>query len=147
MASSSRCHFKCTSTVFDSGNLEIRLEGVLFIRKQSFKELSEWALAAFDSVLGQQGTRSMSPTLHSVLILFSAEHSCQTFSHRYSGKCRERRGKRKTQRISVFILVMTTRGKGLSRTELRRRKKPVSFFYLVASKVKVLKYGPTDGWM
>lgn len=33
--------FKCTSPVCDSGNLEIRLDGVLFISEQSSKELSE----------------------------------------------------------------------------------------------------------
>lgn len=36
----------------DSGNLEMRLEGVLFIAKQSFKELSEGALSASDGALG-----------------------------------------------------------------------------------------------
>lgn len=126
MASSSRCQcLKCTSTVSDRGNLEIRLEGVLFISKQSLKELSEWARSASDSVLGQEGTRSASPTLCSALILFSAEYSCRPRAKHsatdivaIAGK---RRGKRKRQRISVFILVMTTRGKGLNRTGLKRR--------------------------
>lgn len=50
---------------------------MLFISKQSFKELSECARSASDSVLGQEAIRSTSPTLRSVLILFSAEYSCQ----------------------------------------------------------------------
>lgn len=50
---------------------------MLFISKQSFKELSECARSASDSVLGQEGIRSTSPTLRSVLIPFSAEYSCQ----------------------------------------------------------------------
>lgn len=50
---------------------------MLFISKQSFKELSECAQSASDSVLGQEGIRSTSPTLRSVLIPFSAEYSYQ----------------------------------------------------------------------
>ena len=91
---------KCTSTVCDSGNLEIRLEGVLFISEQSFKELSVCAQSASDSGLGQEGARSALPTLRSALNpvfcrVFMPAQS-QTFSHRHSGtgqgEGEERRG-------------------------------------------------------
>lgn len=87
-------HFKCTSTVSDSGNLEIRLEGVLFISKQSFKELRERAQSASNSVLGQGDTRSMSPTLRSALILFSAERSCQRGSQTLGPQTQQHRARR-----------------------------------------------------
>lgn len=70
-------HFKCTSTICDSSNLEIRLKGVFFISEQSFKELKECAQSATDSVPGREDARSMSAALRFLLILFCAERSCQ----------------------------------------------------------------------
>lgn len=99
----------CTSTVSDSGNLEIRLEGVLFVSKQSLKELRDCARSASDSVLGQGDTSSTPPALHPVLILFSAESSCQRRAEgSAAGKGRQRaeRRKPKTSGTTEFILVM-----------------------------------------
>lgn len=118
--SCSRCHVKCTSTVSDSSNLEIRLEGVLFIRKQSFKELRECAQSASNSALGQEDTHSVSPALHSVLIRFSAVFmptQNQSFCLRDSS--RGQGGERQTHRTTVFIHVMT-KEKGLRRMGLKR---------------------------
>lgn len=70
-------HFKCTFTICDSSNLEIRLKGVFFISEQSFKQLKECAQSATNSVPGREDARSMSAALRSLLILFSAERSCQ----------------------------------------------------------------------
>lgn len=47
------------------------------ISGQSLKELRECAQSATDSVPGQRDTRSTLAVPHSVLILFSAERSCQ----------------------------------------------------------------------
>lgn len=64
---------------------------MLFISKQSFKELSEWARSASDGVLGQGGSGSTLPALRSLLILFSAEYSCQPRAKHwatcYRGEC------------------------------------------------------------
>lgn len=70
-------HFKCTFTICDSSNLEIRLKGVFFISEQSFKQLRERAQSATNSVPGREDARAMSAALRSVLILFSAERSRQ----------------------------------------------------------------------
>lgn len=83
------------------------------ISKQSFKELSEWAWSASDGVLGQGGSGSTLPALHTALILFSAEYSCQP-RVKHSATVTEanvggKESEKKTQRIRTLIHVMTTR--------------------------------------
>lgn len=117
--SCSRCHFEWTSTVCDRGNLEIRLEGVLFISSQSFKELRECASLPPTACRVRETPAPRRP-LSAPLILFSAERSCQRSAKR-SAADPAARGKEggRSGRMSVFILVKT-RERGLSRTGLKR---------------------------
>lgn len=103
-------HFKCTFTICDSSNLEIRLKGVFFISEQSFKQLRECAQSATDSVPGRGDARSMSAAPRSLLILFSAERSCQRRSEHSTSEtaeAEERWRERETHGRRMFILVMT----------------------------------------